>query len=135
MERVEAAGMRSEGSGANGSIDAQSVASSFEHLVDGAQGVIAKRIDLALLEGQELLSSSIQRAAFAFAGTVFGVTAWLAGAGALALLAVPEADPVLRLAVFAFLNGGAAVGLVVLSMRRRRPLTAEPVPAEEKDRS
>ena len=135
MERVEAPTARSDGPAGNGSNDAQSVASSLEHLIDGAQGVIAKRIELALLEGQELLSSSIQRAALAAAGMVLAATAWLAGAGAFVLFVIPETNPVVRLAVFALLNGGAALGVFVLAMRRGRPLTPEPLPAEGKDRT
>jgi len=47
-------------------------------LVAGSQGVITKRIDLALLEGQELFSRSIERAALAGAGAVLAAVAWFA---------------------------------------------------------
>lgn len=124
---MEAALGRTDIAGDNGSGDAQSVGSSLEHLLDGAQGVIAKRIDLAILEGEELLSRAIGRAALTAAGVMLTVTAWLAGAGALVLFVMPDTNPVVRLAVMALLNGGAGLGLVALAMRRRRPLTRQPV--------
>jgi len=98
-----------------------SVSSSFEHLVAGSQGVITKRIDLALLEGQELLSRTLQRAALVSAGMVLAAAAWFAGAAALVLFVIPDANPVVRLAAFASLNGTCAVGLVTLALRRSRP--------------
>jgi hypothetical protein len=100
-----------------------SVSSSLEHLVAGSQGVITKRIDLALLEGQQLLSRSIERVALAAAGMVLAAVAWFAGAGALVLFVAPDASPVLRLAAFGLLNGAGAVGLVTLGTRHSRPPT------------
>ena len=132
VERMEAARGRSDTAGDNnGSGDAQSVVSSLEHLLDGAQGVITKRIDLALLEGEDLLSYALGRAALTAAAMMLAVTAWLAGAGALVLFVMPDTNPVVRLAVLALLNGGAGLGLVALATRHRRPLMREPVPAEE----
>lgn len=132
MERIEPALARTDIAGDNGSGDPQSVVSSLEHLLDGAQGVVAKRIDLALLEGGELLSRAIGRTALTAAGILLAVTAWLAGAGALVLFVMPDTNPVVRLAVLALLNGGAGLGLVALAMRRRRPLTREPSPADQR---
>ena len=100
-----------------------SVASSLEHLVAGSQGVITKRIDLALLEGQELLSRTLQRAALVSGGMVLAAAAWFAGAAALVLFVMPDANPVVRLAAFALLNGTCAAGLVTLALRRGRPQT------------
>ena len=99
-----------------------SVSSSFEHLVAGSQGVITKRIDLALLEGQELLSRTLQRAALVGFGMVLAAGAWFAVAACLVLLVTPNANLVLRLAAFGLLNAGGALGLVALAMRAR-PLT------------
>ena len=73
-----------------------SVSSSLRHLAAGTQGVITKRIDLALLEGQDLLSRSIERAALVGAGMVLAAAAWFAGAGAFVLFVVPDANPVIR---------------------------------------
>jgi hypothetical protein len=98
-----------------------SVSSSLEHLVAGSQGVITKRIDLALLEGHELLSRSIERAALVGAGMVLAAAAWFALAGAFVLFVAPDASPVIGLAAFGLLNGGGAVGLVVLAIRHSRP--------------
>ena len=96
-----------------------SVSSSLEHLVAGTQGVITKRIDLALLEGQEMLSDTLQRAALVGFGMVLAAGAWFAGAACLVLLVTPNANPVLRLAAFGLLNAGGALGLVALAMRGR----------------
>lgn len=82
--------------------------------------MIAKRMDLALLEGRELLSRSIERAALAGTGAALGAAAWLAGVAALVLWMAPESGPVGRLAAFALLNGAAAVGLVTLAVRHNR---------------
>jgi uncharacterized membrane protein YqjE len=109
-----------EGDGATGE---PSVSSSLEHLVAGSQGVITKRIDLALLEGRELLSRSIERAVLVGAGMLLAAAAWFAGAGAFVLFVAPDANPVIRLAAFGLLNGVGAVGLVTLAMRRGRPQT------------
>jgi len=102
------------------------MSSALEHLVAGSQGVISKRIDLALLEGQELLSRSLERAALLGAGIVLVAAAWFAGAGALVLFVVPTANSVVRLAAFGLLNGGAAVGLIMLAMRGGRSRARPP---------
>ena len=96
-----------------------SVSSSLEHLVAGSQGVITKRIDLALLEGQELLSHTLQRAALVGCGMVLAAGAWFAVAACLVLVVIPNANLVLRLAAFGLLNAGGALGLVALAMRGR----------------
>ena len=61
------------------------VSSSLDHLVAGSQGVITKRIDLALIEGQELLSHTLQRAALVGFGMVLAAGAWFAVAACLVL--------------------------------------------------
>jgi uncharacterized membrane protein YqjE len=96
-----------------------SVSSSLEHLMAGSQGVITKRIDLALLEGQELLSRTLQRAALVAFAMVLAAGAWFAVAACLVLLVTPNASPVIRLAAFGVLNAGGALGLVALAMRGR----------------
>ena len=101
-----------------------SVSSSLEHLVAGSQGVITKRIDLALLEGRDLLSHSLQRAALVGFGMVLAAGAWFAFAACLVLLVTPNASLVLRLAAFGLLNAGGALGLVALAMRGRPPTPA-----------
>jgi hypothetical protein len=103
-----------------------SVSSSLQHLVAGSEGVITKRIDLALLEGRELLSRSIERAVLLGAGMILAVAAWLAGAGAFVLFVTPDAPPVIRLAAFGLLNLAGALGLVTLAARGGR--TPTPVP-------
>jgi uncharacterized membrane protein YqjE len=103
-----------------------SVSSSLEHLVAGSQGVITKRIDLALLEGQELLSHTLQRAALVGFGMVLAAGAWFAVAACLVLLTTPNANLVLRLAAFGLLNAGGALGLVALAMRGRLQTPARP---------
>jgi len=96
------------------------VSSSLEHLLAGSQGVITKRIDLALLEGREMLSRSLERAALFGAGMVLVAVAWFAGAGAFILFVSPHASPAIRLAEFGLLNGAVAGGLVTLALRHGR---------------
>jgi hypothetical protein len=102
------------------------VSSAIEHLVTSSQGVITKRIALALLEVRELVSHTLQRAALFALGMVLAVGAWFAMAACLVVLLTPSANSVLRLAVFALLNAGGALGLVALAMRGRsqRPARA-----------
>ena len=96
-----------------------SVSAALEHLMAGSQGVIAKRIDLALLEGQELLSRTLRGAALVGLGMVLAAGAWFAVATCLVLLFTPGAEPIVRLAIFALLNGAGAVGLLTFAMRGR----------------
>lgn len=101
-----------------------SVTSALEHLVRSSQGVITKRIDLALLEGCELLWRSVERAMLVGMGIALATTAWLAAAGSLVLLVAPEdARPALHLAAFGLLNGLVAVALITLARRYRRAST------------
>ena len=94
-----------------------SVASSVEHLVAGSHGVITKRIGLALLEGKEILSQTIGRAALFGVGGVLALAAWLSGAAALVIFVFPEATALMRLTAFALLNGGLALVLFALASR------------------
>jgi len=109
----------------HGATGEPSVSSSLEHLVAGSQGVITKRIDLALLEGQDLLSRTLQRAALAAFGMVLAAGAWFAVAACLVLLVIQTPNPVVRLAVFGLLNAAGALGLIALAMRGR-PQTPAP---------
>lgn len=96
-----------------------SVSSALEHLMASSQGVIAKRIDLALLEGHELLARTLRGAALIGLGVIVAAGAWFAVATCLVLLVTPDATLVTRLAIFGLINGGGAVGLVALALRAR----------------
>jgi len=90
-----------------------SVTTALERLVIASQGVITKRIDLALLEGQELLSHVLRNALLASASTVLAVAAWFALVGC-AIESVAENQSVaFRFGLFAFVNAIAAVGLAL----------------------
>lgn len=121
MELAEAHATQRDIPGRGSATAEPSVSSALERLGAAGQGVIAKRIDLALLEGHELLSRTLGGAALIGAGTLLAAAAWFALAAGFALVAIPVANPVVRLAVFGLLNGGAAVGLVALGLRRGRP--------------
>ena len=120
MELAEARVPRGEVAGGHVDADEPSVSSALEHLAAGSQGAITKRIDLALLEWQELLSRTFRGAAFLCLGMVLAAGAWFATATGVVLLATPDASLVVRLAVFALLNVAGAMGLVALAVRRRR---------------
>lgn len=98
-----------------------SVSSAIEHLVASSQGEVTKRIDLALLEGRELLSRTLHRAALVVCGMVLAAGAWFAVAACVVLLIAPNASLAVRLAAFGLLNAGGAAGFVTLAMRRRPP--------------
>ena len=123
MTLAEVHATQGDSAGGHGAAGEPSVSSAIEHLVAGSQGVITKRIDLALLEGQELLSRTLQRAALLAFGMVLAAGAWFAVAACLVLLVTPSANLALRLAAFGLLNVGGALGLVALAMRGR-PQTA-----------
>lgn len=107
-----------EASQGNGTTSETSVSSSREHLVAGSQGMITKRVDLALLEGQELLSRALQGAALVGLGITLTAATWFAGAASMVLLMMPDASWVVRLAAFALLNGTGAIGLLTLVRRQ-----------------
>ena len=100
-----------------------SMASSLEQVLTSSHAVLTKRIDLALLEGRELLSRAIQGAAILGLGIILAAAAWLAVTASVVLFVIPDAGHVVRLAVFGLVNAGAATGLVTLAMRRSRPPT------------
>lgn len=97
-----------------------SAAAAFEHLVESAQGVVTKRIDLALLEGREIASDTLDRAVWGAIGVVLAAAAWLSLAMALVFLLLPEAGTTARIAMFALLNGIAASGALAYAARSRR---------------
>lgn len=98
------------------------VSSALEHLVVGSQGIITKRIDLALLEAQELLIRTLHRAALGTAGIILAVAAWFAVTASLILMMTPNETLSVRMAVFGLLNGGVAFGLLAVARRRGGPL-------------
>lgn len=118
-----------------------SVGTSLEHLIAGSQGVITKRLDLAVLEGEEFLSRALERAALLGVGVILLAGACLAATNTLVLTFVPESRPQLRMAVFAILNVVAALGAVQLARRRGRRArpsasrTEAAVPAREPARA
>jgi drug/metabolite transporter (DMT)-like permease len=97
-----------------------SVGSSLEHLIAGSQGVITKRLDLAVLEAEDLFSRGTERAALIGVAMILLAGACFAMTGTLASVVVPETSPQLRMALFGLLNAVAAIGAVQLARRRGR---------------
>jgi len=97
-----------------------SVGSSLEHLIAGSQGVITKRLDLAVLEAEDLLTRGSERAALIGVAMILLAGACLAMTNMLASLVVPETMPQLRMALFGVLNAVAATGAVRLARHRGR---------------
>jgi len=75
MERAEALAAHGNNTRDDSSTGEPSISSSLDPLIAGSQGVITKRIDLALLEGHELLSRSVERGALVGAGMVLAAVA------------------------------------------------------------
>lgn len=109
-----------------------SVSSAVERLVQASQRVITKRIDLALLEGQEAVTRVLLGALIAYGGVILASAAWLAFAASIVLIVAGSATLPARLAVFGLINAAAAVGLAALALRRARaqPL-AQPNDAQQ----
>ena len=119
MALAEAHGTQGDSAGGHRAAGEPSVSSAIEHLVASSQGEVTKRIDLALLEGHELLSRTLQRAALAACGMVLAAGAWFAAAACAVLLVAPNATLTVRLAAFGLINAGGALGLIALAMRGR----------------
>lgn len=97
------------------------VSTSLEHLITASQGVLTKRVDLAMLEGQEAIARFVERAALAGIGMLLAAGAWFAVTGALVQFAAPTADPALRLAAFGLLSAAGAFGFFTLARRSGSP--------------
>ncbi len=119
MGLADARVTQGDSAGGHSATGEPSVSSAIEHLVASSQGEVTKRIDLALLEGRDLLSRTLQRAALIACGMVLAAGAWFAVAACVVLLIAPHASLAVRLAAFGLLNAGGAVGLVALAMRGR----------------
>ena len=91
--------------------------SSLDQFVAGSQGMIGKRIDLALLDGQELLSRSAHRFALITTALLLALGGWFAWTWAFATWAAPDGNPLARLTVFGALQFVAAVAVVALARR------------------
>ncbi len=117
MAPAQAQATHGETAGGQSGTGEPSVSSAIEHVVASSQGVITKRIDLALLEGQELVSRTLHRAVLGVCGMVLAAAAWFALAACLVLLVTPGGSLVLHLVAFGLLNAGGALGLVALAVR------------------
>lgn len=98
---------------------APSVSSALERLLAASQSVVTKRIDLALLEVQEIVSRGVAGAVLAGLSALCVAAAWFALTLCVVLLLAPDASLVERLGLFAILNTVAA-GLTAFVLRRRR---------------
>lgn len=123
MELAKAHAARPDMHRAGTAANEPSVSSALERLGAAGQGVVAKRIDLALLEGQELLSQGFGKAALVGPGMVLAVVAWIAAAAALVLVVAPAAPPAVHLAIFASVNAGGALVLLAFGTCRGRSAT------------
>ena len=101
-----------------------SASSALERLASASQDMIGKRVDLALLEAQELLSRTLRGAALGALGMILAAAAWFAVAACVTRLMTEDAGVVVRLAIFGLLNAAGAVGLVTLAIRRGRQQAA-----------
>lgn len=118
MERAEAHAAQPDLDGAGTSADEPSLSSALERLGAAGQGVVAKRIDLALLEGQELLSRALGRIGLIGPAMILAVVAWVAVAAAFVLMVAPAATRAVQLAMFGSVNAGAALVLVAWGTHR-----------------
>lgn len=87
-------------------------------MVISTQSVISKKIDLALLEGQERITRGTSSALLAACGGLLACVAWL-GVAACIALSFPDSSSTLgRAAVFTAVNAIAAI-LLLRPLRRR----------------
>jgi uncharacterized membrane protein YqjE len=111
-----------------------SLSSSLEHLVSSSQSVITRRIDLALLEAQELVKGSVEYAGLYVVAMILAAVTWLAATAAVSLFIIPFPNWAYRLGVFALLNATGALACVFLARRKNTPVwtkeTATPQPEQ-----
>ncbi len=100
------------------------VTTSLEHLVSASHSILSKRIDLVLLEVQEIVSRSLTGAALAGICMLLAAGAWFAVAGAGVLLLIPDASPMLRLFTFGLVNCAGALGCALMLVRYGRSARA-----------
>lgn len=103
----------------------ESLGATLEHLIAGSQGLIAKRLDLALLEGEDLFSRRTEHAALVGVGVLLLAGACLAITHAISFLVIDNPGSVLRVLVFGLLNFIAAMGALVLARRQGRHSSRE----------
>jgi hypothetical protein len=109
----------------DGRAGATSMSASLEHLVASSQRILFKRIELALLEGREILSQSLEGAALTAIGVLLAVAGWMAVTGAGVEVLIPESSPVLRLFVFGLASGAGSLFCAML-VKRGRSANAKP---------
>lgn len=95
-----------------------SLTDSLEHLFASSQAVVTKRIDLALLEGKELVSRSLINAALLGVAVFLGAVGWIAGVWALVLQILPQYGQINQFGAFAAINAVGAVACVLIARRQ-----------------
>jgi uncharacterized membrane protein YqjE len=98
--------------------DEPSLSSSLERLVMASQGVVTKRIDLALLEAQDKIVRAGITVGLAVGGVTLAAAGWFALVIALVSIVSPDASLAGQALLFAAANAAAAVALLVPSARR-----------------
>ena len=87
--------------------------------MEASEGVVTKRIDLALLEAKEAGSRTVRGALSACIAVILGCAAWFALLGAAVFILVSGMPA--RLALFGGINAGVAAVLAGLAARQTRP--------------
>ncbi|HEY2774127.1 MAG TPA: hypothetical protein VGK20_08760 [Candidatus Binatia bacterium] len=109
-----------------GAAAAPSVPAALEKLASATHRVIAKRIDLVMLENEELISQLLIKASFLAFGVVAGLAAWFTALRAVVPYMLPGRDYRLQLLLFAAVN--LVLALIVIPIvvtRPRRKLASE----------
>jgi len=91
------------------------VGAAVERLLTASQGVVTKRIDLALLEARDIVTHSLESAVLLALNLVWIAAAWFAFAVWVTTLAFGDQSFASRIAVFGVLNAAAAlVGILII---------------------
>lgn len=99
-----------------------SVTDAVERLVSAGEDMIAKRIDLALLEGKLIGQRMAMAASFGVVGFVVACVAWVALVYALVAAVLPDAPPALRAGLFGAINLVIGGGLLLTALHFGRNL-------------
>lgn len=93
--------------------------------------MLSKRLDLALLDGGEILARGLQRLALLGLTIVLAAGAWFALMAAFVLAVSPDAGWPSQLTLFGILNAASAIAILLLGAREGRPAPSPRATSDE----
>jgi len=98
-----------------------SLPAALEKLASATQGVLTKRIDLVMLEVNEMVGVLVLRSALVGFGVLVALAAWFGGISALVLALAPSLSTAVHLGIFALINAVVGGAVIAYALRQQRP--------------